>query len=79
MSDASAMTATAGPLGAVPHAHGTTFRVWAPHADAVFVVGSFNDWAEDAAPMTRQTGGIWQADLAGARPGDEYRLSLIHI
>jgi 1,4-alpha-glucan branching enzyme len=78
MSDARAMTATAGPLGAVPHAHGTTFRVWAPHADAVFVVGSFNDWAEDAAPMTRQTGGIWQADLAGARPGDEYRYLIVN-
>jgi 1,4-alpha-glucan branching enzyme len=22
--------------------------VYAPHADAVFVIGSFNDWAEDA-------------------------------
>ena len=27
--------------------------MWAPHADAVFVTGSFNGWAEDAAPSLR--------------------------
>jgi 1,4-alpha-glucan branching enzyme len=30
-------------MGAMPHAEGTTFRVWAPHADQVFVTGSFSD------------------------------------
>ena len=32
-------------MGALPYRGGTTFRVWAPHADAVFVTGSFDDWA----------------------------------
>ena len=31
------------------------FRVWAPHARAVSVVGSFSDW-ETGIPMTRATG-----------------------
>ena len=38
-------------MGAIVHDGGVAFRVWAPHAEAVFVTGSFNDWAEDAAPM----------------------------
>ena len=33
---------------------GWTFRVWAPHAEAVSVVGDFNDWQEGAAPLTRK-------------------------
>ena len=35
-------------MGALPHAGGTTFRVWAPHADAVAVVGTFNGWNAEA-------------------------------
>ncbi len=64
------------PMGATPHDGGTTFRVWAPHADAVSVVGSFNDWATDAAPMARADDGTWHAEVAGAGPGDEYRYLL---
>jgi 1,4-alpha-glucan branching enzyme len=41
---------------------------WAPHADAVFVIGSFNDWAEDAAPIAREDGGTWYAGSAEAKP-----------
>ena len=35
------------------------FRVWAPNADAVYLVGDFNAWGEDA-PMYRVTDGIWE-------------------
>ena len=39
------------------------FRVWAPHATAVFVTGDFNGWT-NTAPMTRITeDGIWEAEL----------------
>ncbi len=64
------------PLGATPREGSTTFRVWAPHAEAVSVVGSFNDWAADAAPMARLADGTWQADVEGAKPGDQYRFLL---
>ena len=36
-------------MGAIPYDGGTTFRVWAPHATPVFVTGTFDDWAGDAA------------------------------
>jgi 1,4-alpha-glucan branching enzyme len=47
-----------------PREDGVAFRVWAPHADAVFVIGSFNDW-----PRTPpKDGGTWYADLLDAKP-----------
>ena len=40
-----------------------TFRVFAPRATAVYVVGSFNDWG-DSLPMSRITeNGVWEAIL----------------
>lgn len=63
-------------MGAVPFGGGTTFRVWAPHATAVSVVGSFNDWDPARHPLARDDRGradTWSADVADARPGDEYR------
>jgi 1,4-alpha-glucan branching enzyme len=60
-------------MGATLDESGVTFRVWAPHAEAAFVTGSFNDWSEDAAPMTRDDTGHWHAHVPGAKPGDEYR------
>lgn len=41
---------------------GWTFRVWAPHAEAMSVVGDFNDWEEGAAPLARK-GEIWEGFL----------------
>ncbi len=36
------------------------FRVWAPNADAVYLVGDFNSW-DESMPMSRITGGgIWE-------------------
>ena len=49
-------TAHAG-LGALPHENGVAFRVWAPHATAVAVVGAFNDWKPDADRMASEAGG----------------------
>lgn len=50
-STASAQSARPG-MGALPHASGTTFRVWAPQASAVAVAVEFNDW--HAAPLVRE-------------------------
>ena len=66
-------------MGAVPHPGGTTFRVWAPHAGAVFVTGTFDGWAMDRTPLARDgdgTTGTWSADVAGVKPGAEYRFTI---
>jgi 1,4-alpha-glucan branching enzyme len=43
--------------GAIPHAGGVAFRVWAPHAQRVSVIGSFNDWDGDKHPMQAEENG----------------------
>ena len=65
-------------MGAVPHDAITTFRVWAPHATAVAVVGTFNDWDPARDPLARDDRGraeTWSADVAAGH-GDEYRFVL---
>jgi len=64
-------------MGSMVHPGGVAFRVWAPHAEAISVVGGFNDWKSDAHPMTRESAdGYWYADLDCAKVGDEYRYHL---
>src|SRR5690242_16086603 len=63
-------------LGAMPDGEKTAFRVWAPHARRVVVIGSFNGWDAGRDPMEPEGEGYWYAEVAGARPGHEYRYLL---
>ena len=47
------------------------------HADAVNVVGSFNDWSPDSHPMTKEGDGYWYTDIPSAAVGDEYRYRIV--
>ncbi len=73
------MTATADPaerrvgMGAIVHSQGVAFRVWAPNAFGVSVIGDFNDWSQDANPMECEGNGYWYADVPGAQVGQGYR------
>ncbi len=64
-------------MGAIPVAKGFAFRVWAPHAENVFVTGSFNDWSKISTPLISEKNGYWFAEVPEAKMGDEYRY-LIH-
>ncbi|MFW6161991.1 MAG: alpha-amylase family glycosyl hydrolase [Planctomycetota bacterium] len=64
-------------MGAVPGEGAVTFRVWAPNAEKVSVVGSFNEWDPEAHPMERDERGVWHAEVAEAKVGDEYRYLLV--
>ena len=48
---------------------GFVFRVWAPNAQGVNVVGDFNFWNADDLPMDRLGGGIWEAWSPNPREG----------
>ena len=54
---------------------GWLFRVWAPHALAVSVVGDFNGWNREANPMKllEKTDGIWEAFVPGLKIYDVYK------
>ncbi|MDY6864011.1 MAG: alpha-amylase family glycosyl hydrolase [Thermodesulfobacteriota bacterium] len=63
--------------GVIPYADGCKFVVWAPHAEDVFVIGTFNNWNKTAHRMNKQPDGIWSIDVPRAKPGDEYRYRII--
>ncbi len=45
---------------------GWVFREWAPGADAVHLIGDFNDWNRASHPLLRLDGGVWEIELPGA-------------
>ena len=49
------------------------FRVWAPKARKVSVVGDFNNWDETANPCERVYGGVWQAEIEGLSEFSVYK------
>ncbi|MGT2925747.1 1,4-alpha-glucan branching protein GlgB [Streptococcus cuniculipharyngis] len=51
---------------------GYYFRVWAPQAEKVSVIGDFTTWFESPLEMTRLDGGIWQT-FAPAQDGQIYK------
>jgi len=63
-------------MGAMAHGGGIAFRVWAPYAKAVSVVGGFNDFQPTVNPMAHEAEGFWYADVASAKVGQEYRFWL---
>ncbi len=55
----------------------TTFRVWAPNAESVSVVGSFNDWRAGVHPLRPVKGsGIWETCVSGVGPGSVYKYDI---
>ena len=53
------------------------FAVWAPHAKAVGVVGDFNGWDPDAAPMSPLAdSGIYEAFIPGVGLGELYKFAI---
>ena len=65
-------------MGSIPYKEGTSFRVWAPHADKVSVIGSFNNWSKTANSMAREDNGYWSCDIPEAKAGDEYRYLIVN-
>jgi 1,4-alpha-glucan branching enzyme len=56
---------------------GVVFGVWAPNADAVSVVGDFNNWDPEATPLkSRQSSGIWEGFVPGLGHGALYKYSI---
>ena len=52
---------------------GYVFRVWAPNAEAVHVVGEFNFWNPEDLPMQPIGAGVWEAVSVYAKAGQAYK------
>ncbi|MGI9611168.1 MAG: 1,4-alpha-glucan branching protein GlgB [Acidimicrobiia bacterium] len=60
-------------LGAHTDGSGTTFRVWAPSATAVAVIGDFNDWGSNGPHyLDPDPSGVWRS-ATSAVAGDRYK------
>ena len=56
---------------------GVTFAVWAPNAERVTVVGTFNDWDGTKHPMRLLGGsGVWELFIPGLKAGELYKYEI---
>ncbi len=56
---------------------GVIFRVWAPNAKSVSVVGDFNDWDKSKNVMTRiSDNGVYELFIAGLKQYDMYKYAI---
>ena len=52
---------------------GYVFRVWAPHAKKVCLMGEFNGWDENSLPMTLTEAGVWELFVPGVERYASYK------
>ena len=57
---------------------GFVFRVWAPNAKSVHVVGDFNFWNTEDLPMEKISQGVWEAWSHYAAAGCAYKYLVTH-
>ncbi|MEO5952308.1 MAG: 1,4-alpha-glucan branching protein GlgB [Chloroflexia bacterium] len=56
---------------------GVHFAVWAPNAEHVGIMGSFNGWNGRIHPMRKHPNeGIWEIFIPGLREGDSYKYQI---
>lgn len=65
-------------MGAIPNGTHTAFRVWAPHAEKLFVAGSFNQWSSWRSPLASEGNGYWSGNIPQATSGDSYKYLMHH-
>jgi 1,4-alpha-glucan branching enzyme len=65
-------------FGAHLNEKGVTFRVWAPYAQGISVVGDFNDWNIQGHPMNLLSGthGTWELFIPELTQGQLYKYAV---
>ena len=58
---------------------GARFRVWAPNASRVAVIGDWNGWNDSTNPLHPRTdgSGLWEAEVRGAEHGLAYKYRIV--
>ncbi|MFM2251305.1 MAG: hypothetical protein RLZZ358_2235 [Bacteroidota bacterium] len=82
----SAITDYAGSIGEFASSHeyygiqvdpirkGWTYREWAPHAQALYLIGDFNGWNRTSHPLRKNSRGDWEIFL----PQTQYQEAFVH-
>lgn len=52
---------------------GFVFRVWAPHAEQIQVIGDFTGWFDEPLDMTKNHIGVWEVSSALPQEGQLYK------
>jgi 1,4-alpha-glucan branching enzyme len=64
-----------GPMGPV---RGTSFAVWAPNAQAIRLVGDFNQWDGSVHPMrSLGSSGVWELFVPDVAEGNRYKFEIL--
>ncbi|MGL4382082.1 MAG: GlgB N-terminal domain-containing protein, partial [Bacilli bacterium] len=63
-------------LGAHFEGEAVVFRVYAPHAIRLSIVGNFNNWDTNANPMKQLQQGFWQVKIKGVHEYDIYKIAI---
>lgn len=65
-------------LGSHKTDHDTVmFRVWAPNAQKVSVIGDFNNWQEGINPLSKiNDAGVWQGEIENVKVYDNYKYAI---
>ena len=63
-------------LGSFLSGNTAVFRVWAPNAKTVSVVGNFNEWNIDTDRMENIGDGIWEKKIKGLKQYDIYKYAV---
>ena len=54
------------------------FRVWAPNAQKVSVIGQFNNWQDGVNPLTKiNEAGVWEGEVKNVKVYDNYKYSIV--
>ncbi len=56
--------------------NGVIFRVWAPNAKSVSVVGDFNGWDKTSSVMQKVTSGVYELFIEGVKEFDNYKYAI---
>jgi 1,4-alpha-glucan branching enzyme len=57
---------------------GTYFAVWAPNAEALSVIGNFNEWDTESHPLNARwdSSGIWEGFVPGVGANELYKYAI---
>lgn len=64
-------------MGSIVYKGGVAFRVWAPNAESVLVLGDFNHWKDSSHTLEHEGSGYWYVNIPGAKAGQQYKY-IIH-